>query len=201
MLNLIWLFLILGGIVSASINGRAELVTETLFFGANEGVKVCLELVGLMALWLGILEVARQAGLVRLLARLVRPLAVVLFPEVPPNHPALGAIIMNLSANILGLGNAATPFGLKAMEELQKLNSHPDTASDAMCTFLAANTSCITLIPATIVGVRVIAGSRNPAEIVGATIFATGCSMIIALTADYFWRTFLRPRYWRRDRC
>jgi len=182
----------------AAWNGRISLVTETLFNSASEAVYVCFDLIGLMALWLGILEVAREAGLVRFLAKLMRPLARLLFPEVPPEHPALGAIIMNLSANVLGLGNAATPFGLKAMEELQKLNPRPDTASDAMCTFLTANTSCVTLIPATIIGVRVAAGSRNPVEIVGATIFATGTAMVLALTADYFWRTFFRSRFWGR---
>lgn len=192
MLNVVWLFLILTGIGAAALNGRIDLVTETFFSGANEGVKVCLDLIGLMTLWLGMLEIARQAGLVRVLARLLRPLTVLLFPGVPPNHPALGAIIMNISANILGLGNAATPFGLKAMEDLQKLNPHPDTATDAMCTFLAANTSCITLVPATIVGVRVAAGSANPTEIVGPTLFATGFTMIVTLLADFCWRNFFR---------
>ncbi|MDH7576275.1 MAG: nucleoside recognition domain-containing protein [Bacillota bacterium] len=201
MLNLIWLFLLISGILVAALNGRIELVTETLFSGANEGAKMCLDLIGLMALWLGMLEVAKQAGLIRLLARLLRPLTVLLFPEVPPNHPALGAIIMNISANILGLGNAATPFGLKAMEELQKLNPHPERASDAMCTFLATNTSCLTLIPATIIGVRVAAGSRDPTEIVGPTILATGLSMVVVLTVDFFWRTYFRVRYRRLKKC
>ncbi len=200
MLNLIWLFLILAGIIAAAWNGRIDLVTETFFNAANEGVQVCLDLIGLMTLWLGMLEIARQAGLVRLLSRLLQPLTRILFPEVPPNHPALGAIIMNISANILGLGNAATPFGLKAMEELQKLNPRPDTATDAMCTFLAANTSCITLVPATIVGVRVAAGSANPSEIVGPTIFATGVSMVVVLFIDFCWRNFVRHRYGRKRR-
>ncbi len=200
MLNLIWLFLILTGIGVAAWNGRIDLVTETFFSGANEGVAVCLDLIGLMALWLGMLEIAKQAGLIRILARIIRPLTGILFPGVPPNHPALGAIIMNVSANILGLGNAATPFGLKAMEELQKLNSEPDTATDAMCTFLAANTSCITLVPATIVGVRVAAGSVNPTEIVGPTLFATGFSMLVVLLTDYCWRNFFRVWYRRVKR-
>lgn len=201
MLNLIWLFLILGGIAVATFNGKIDLVTETFFNAANEGVRVCLDLIGLMTLWLGMLEVAKQAGLISLIARLLRPITVFLFPDVPPNHPALGAIIMNISANILGLGNAATPFGLKAMEELQKLNPRPDTATDAMCTFLAVNTSCITLIPATIIGVRVAAGSSEPAEVVGPTIFATGFSMLTVLVLDILWRTILRPRYRRLKKC
>jgi spore maturation protein A len=200
MIDLIWLVLLLGGILVAAVNGRIDLVTATLFSAANEGVKVCLDLIGLMTLWLGMLEVARQAGIVRLLARLVRPLTVYLFPEVPPNHPAMGAIIMNISANILGLGNAATPFGLKAMDELQKLNPQHDTASDAMCTFLACNTSCIMLIPATIIGVRVAAGSAAPTEIVAPTIVATGTSMVVVLLVDLFWRNCLRRYYRSRKR-
>lgn len=201
MLNLIWLFLILGGIVVAAYNGRIDLVTETFFGAANDGVKVCLDLIGLMTLWMGMLEVARQAGLIRLLARLVRPFTIILFPEIPPQHPALGAIIMNISANILGLGNAATPFGLKAMQELQKLNPEPDTASNAMCTFLALNTSCVVLIPATIIGVRVAAGSVNATEIVAPTIFATGFSMFFVMVLDILWRTYLRARHGGRHKC
>ncbi len=201
MLNLIWLFLILGGIAVAAGNGRIDLVTETFFTAANEGVKVCLELIGLMTLWMGMLEVARQAGLIRILARLMQPVTVLLFPDIPPQHPALGAIIMNISANILGLGNAATPFGLKAMQELQKLNPWPDTASNAMCTFLALNTSCVILVPATIIGVRVAAGSANATEIVAATIFATGFSMFVVVLADILWRTCLKARHRNPKQC
>lgn len=195
MLNLIWLILVLGGIAVAAYNGRIELITETFFGAANEGVRICLDLIGLMTLWMGMLEVARQAGLVRLIARLMRPLTVLMFPDIPPQHPALGAIIMNISANILGLGNAATPFGLKAMQELQALNPRPDTATNSMCTFLALNTSCIVLIPATIIGVRVAAGSANPAEIVAPTIFATAFSMIFVMVLDVIWRARLRVRH------
>lgn len=200
-MDFIWLFLLLGGILVAAFTGRIDLVTQTFFSAANEGVKVCLDLIGLMTLWLGMLEVARQAGLIRLLSRLLRPLSRLLFPEVPPDHPAMGAIIMNVSANILGLGNAATPFGLKAMDELQKLNPHKELASDAMCTFLACNTSCLTLIPATIIGVRVAAGSTHPTEIVAPTIVATGTAMVVVLLVDILWRNILRSRYRRLKRC
>lgn len=193
MLDIIWLVLLLGGILTGAVTGKIEVVAETLFTGANEGVRVCLDLIGLMTLWLGMLEIAKEAGLIALIARLVRPITRYLFPTVPPDHPALASIIMNISANILGLGNAATPFGLKAMEELQKINPEPTVASDAMCTFLALNTSCLTLVPATIIGVRVAAGSSNPTEIVAPTILATGFSMIIVVVIDIFWRTQLRP--------
>ena len=117
-----------------------------------------------------------------------------LFPSVPPNHPAMGAIILNLSANMLGLGNAATPFGMKAMQHLQEINPRPNTASEAMCTFLALNTSCITLLPATIIGVRASFNSTNPAEIVGPCILATACAMLVGVTVDYLFRRRNRRR-------
>lgn len=188
MVNLIWLALLASGIVVAGINGNIGVVTTAALSSAQRAVTIALELIGIMALWLGLLKIAEEAGLVRLLARLMRPLTTFLFPSVPKDHPVMGAILMNLSANILGLGNAATPFGLKTMQGLQSLNSKPDEASDAMCTFLALNTSCITLIPATIIGVRAAAGSQNPAEIVGTTIFATGVAMTVAILMDRLFR-------------
>ncbi len=188
MLNYIWLALLLSGIVVAALNGNIEVVTQTALQSANDAVAICINLIGVMCLWLGIMRIGEKAGLIEALSRLVRPVMVRLFPSVPSDHPALGAIIMNLSANILGLGSAATPFGLKAMQELQKLNGGRKEASEAMCTFLALNTSCITLIPATIIAVRVNFNSANPTEIVGTTIFATSCSMIMAVLVDYVFR-------------
>ncbi|NLL18751.1 MAG: spore maturation protein [Clostridia bacterium] len=196
MVNLVWLFLLLSGIVVAGINGNINIVTTAALSSAQRAVTIALELIGIMALWLGLLKIAEEAGMVRLLARIMRPFTSFLFPSVPKDHPVMGAILMNLSANILGLGNAATPFGLKTMQGLQSLNSNPDEASDAMCTFLALNTSCITLIPATIIGVRAAAGSQNPSEIVGATIFATGVAMTVAIVAD----RLLRARFGRDSR-
>lgn len=188
MVNLVWLVLLVSGILVAAVTGHIEVVTSSAMSAAKLGVEVAISLIGVMSLWLGLMRLADEAGLVRGLARLVEPFTRFLFPSVPRDHPALGAIILNISANVLGLGNAATPFGLKAMEELQKLNEGKDEASEAMCTFLALNTSAITLIPATIIGVRLKAGSDNPTEIIGTTIFATGCSMLVALCADYLFR-------------
>ena len=188
MVNIIWLFMLAAGIIVAAVTGRIEIVTASAMKAAQLGVEVAIELIGVMSLWLGLMHLAEEAGLVRLIARLCGPLIRHLFPSLPPNSPALGAIIMNLSANILGLGNAATPFGLKAMQELQKENPHPEVASPAMITFLALNTSCLTLIPATIIGVRLKAGSVNPTEIIGPTIVATGTAMTVAIIADYFFR-------------
>jgi spore maturation protein A len=194
LLNVVWLGMLLIGIAVAAVNGRVEVVSQAALNSSQVAVTICLELVGIMTMWLGLLKIAEKSGLVELLARAVKPITNLLFPSIPSGHPALGAIIMNISANILGLGNAATPFGLKAMEEMQALNRRSETASDAMCTFLAINTSCITLIPATIIGVRVGANSTNPTEIVGPTIFATACAMVVAITADAILRHFYHRR-------
>ncbi|MCL4440856.1 MAG: spore maturation protein, partial [Firmicutes bacterium] len=164
--------------------------------GAQVAVKTSLSLIAIITFWLGIMKLAEAAGLVRALARLVRPVTGFLFPSVPKDHPAMGAIVMNLSANILGLGNAATPMGLIAMQELQKLNKHrPDTASEAMCTFLALNTGCITIIPTTIIGIRLLYGSQDSTEIVGTTIFATLCGMTVAILVDRIMRSLYRSRW------
>jgi spore maturation protein A len=136
-----------------------------------------------MALWLGLMRVAEEAGLVRALARAARPLMRRLFPDVPAEHPAMGAMLMNLSANLLGLGNAATPFGVKAMQELQGLNPHPGTASDAQALFCALNTASVQLVPASVIALRAAAGSRAPGEIIGATLLASLCSAVVAVTA------------------
>ncbi|HZK43948.1 MAG TPA: nucleoside recognition domain-containing protein [Syntrophomonadaceae bacterium] len=197
MLNAVWLLLLASGIIVAAFNGNIDVVTEAALGSAKGAVEVCFDLVGIMALWLGIMKIAEHGGLVKGLARLMRPITIKLFPSVPAEHPAMGAIILNLSANMLGLGNAATPFGMKAMQELQKLNNGSTEASPAMCTFLALNTSCITLIPATIIGVRVSFGSSNPTEIVGPCIFATAIAMIIAVSLDYWFRTRSR---WRKSK-
>ncbi len=190
MLNVIWLVLLASGIIVAGLTGNIEAVTEAALGSARGAVQVCIDLIGIMALWLGIMRIAEKAGIVQGLARLLKPLMTRLFPSVPPAHPAMGAIILNLSANMLGLGNAATPFGMKAMQELQNLNKGQDSPSAAMCTFLALNTSCITLLPATIIGVRLSYHSSHPAEIVGPCIFATAIAMCIGITLDYWFRTF-----------
>ena len=138
-------------------------------------------LIGIMALWLGVMKVADEAGLVKILTHMLTPLSRRLFPDVPPDHPAIGAIIMNISANMLGLNNAATPFGLKAMEELNKLNPKVGTATNAMCTFLVINTSGLVLIPATAIAVRAAAGSSNPGIIIGTSIVGAGCATVVGI--------------------
>jgi spore maturation protein A len=188
MINFIWVMMIISGIILAGIRGQPEIITQSAFEAAQAAVKYSIELIGIMSLWLGLMKVAEEAGLIKALAKLLHPFTKLLFPSLPQNHPALGSILMNFSANLLGLGNAATPFGLKAMQELQEINKNRDEASEAMCTFLAMNTSNITLLPATIIGVRLAAGSTNPTEIIGTTLFATTIGFTVALLTDRIMR-------------
>ncbi|MBA4392360.1 MAG: hypothetical protein C0407_02290 [Desulfobacca sp.] len=159
------------------------ITNEGLIHYATVAVELAIGLIGIMALWLGLMKIAEQAGLIAHLAKALKGVTTRLFPDVPPDHPAMGAMIMNISANMLGLGNAATPFGLKAMEELNKLNKKPGTATDAMCTFLVINTSNVQLIPATVIALRAVAGSANPTEILGPVIVATTLNTVIGLLA------------------
>ena len=152
-----------------------------------------IKLIGILTLWLGIAKIAEKSGLLQNFTKLLQPLVGWLFPSIPKGHPAMGAILMNYSANLFGLGSAATPFGLKAMEELQKLN-RSNRASEAMCTFLVINTSSITLIPSTIIAIRINAGSSNPTEIIGTMLFATIVSTVVAISADYACRVYNRKR-------
>ncbi len=181
MLNGIWLGLLTVAALLAGMTGRLGGMTDGAIQGANTAVTVSLGLIGIMALWLGILRLAEQAGLVTTLARFLQPVLGRLFPEVPPGHPALGSIVLNVTANALGLTNAATPMGLRAMRDLQRLNLQPDTASNAMCTFLAINTGSVQLIPVTAIAVLAANGSKNPTWIVGTTLLATLCSSLTGL--------------------
>jgi spore maturation protein A len=184
MVNWIWLFFLVAGFIVAAIQGNIESVTQAVFDGAKTGVTVSFGLISIMVFWLGIMRIAEDAGLVKKLARLLRPLVRLLFPSVPPDHPAMGYIMSNMSANILGLGNAATPMGIKAMQELQKLNPQKEEATAAMCTLLAINTASITLIPTTIIAYRLSMGSVNAAEIVGTTLIATAIATAAAIILD-----------------
>jgi spore maturation protein A len=184
MLNYIWFALMAIALVVAIFNGTAAEVTSGAVNSAKTAVEIALGLVGIMTLWLGIMRVAEQAGLVSLLSRALRPVSRLLFPEIPPEHPAIGAMIMNVAANMLGLSNAATPLGIKAMEELQELNEgDKETASNSMVTFMTLNTAGIQFIPATIIGVLAAAGSKQPTAIIPTTIIATMCGAVAAVTS------------------
>ncbi|MBD1372949.1 nucleoside recognition protein [Hazenella sp. IB182357] len=188
MINYIWLFMIISGVIAAVLQGRVDLVTVAALNGAKDAVAVCIGLISILVFWLGMMRIAQDAGLLVKLSKLLRPIASFLFPSVPPNHPAMGYILSNMSANLFGLGNAATPMGIKAMEELQKLNHQSDKASPAMCTLLALNTSGLTLVPATMIGIRMEHGSLDPTSIIGPTFLATVCATTVAILLDRFYR-------------
>jgi spore maturation protein A len=175
--------LIVIGVIVAAFTGRMEQLTEAAFDSAKLAVELAIGLIGIMALWLGLMRLAEASGLVKFVARLVRPIMVRLFPEVPADHPAMGSMIANIAANILGLGNSATALGLKAMQDLETLNQKSGTATNSMVTFLAINTTSVTIIPATVIGLRASAGSVEPTSIIGTTIFATVCSTVVGVTA------------------
>ena len=169
-----------------------EALSKAMVDSAAASVELAFGLVGVMTLFLGLMKVAEKGGLLTVIARLIRPLMARLFPEVPPEHPAMGAMILNLSANVLGLGNAATPFGIRAMQELNRLNPTPGTATDAMALFLAINTSSVTILPTGVIALRAAAGSADPAGILPTTLFATACSTATAIIAVKLLRRLTR---------
>src|SRR5436309_4230973 len=180
-LNYIWLALVLLAVAIGGWNDRFKDVTEGALDGAKTAVTIALALIGIMALWLGVMRLAERAGLVQKIARGLRPIMHRLFPDVPPQHPAMGSMVMNMSANMLGLGNAATPLGLRAMRDLETLNPRPGVATNAMCTFLAINTSSVQLIPATAIAILAASGSKRPTAIVGTALLATLCAASVAI--------------------
>jgi len=188
LINIIWFAMLACGIIAAAAQGDIQAVTRATISGAEEAVRIAFSLIGVIAFWSGLIKIAEDAGLMQLLARLIRPVAKAVFPEVPPDHPAMGALILSMSANLIGLGNACTPLGIKAMEELQKLNPHKDTASNSMCTFAAITASSLTLIPTTVIALRAAANSQDPTTVVGTTIAATAASTAAAVLADYLLR-------------
>lgn len=163
------------------LTAMGQRLNVQLIAGAQAAVTLCIELIGIMALWLGMMNIAKDAGMIDAFARLARPFMRWLFPEVPDGHPAQGAMLMNISANMLGMDNAATPMGLKAMEELQSLNPAKDTATNSMVMFLAINNSSVTIIPFTLIGYRVASGSKNPAQPLAGILLVTTFTTIFAV--------------------
>ena len=183
MINFIWCGMIVIGVIVGTLTGNIEAVSTAAIEWAETAVELSLGLIGVMALWLGLMKIAEEAGIVRGMGLLMKPIMVRLFPEVPADHPAMGSIVANMAANFFGLGNAATPLGIKAMQELQDLNENKDEASNAMVMFLAINTSSITLISSSIIAYRSAAGAANPADVIGPTIIATAVSTTVAIIA------------------
>jgi spore maturation protein SpmA len=181
-MNAIFFAIVLLAYIAGAINGTMEQVTTGAVESAASAVELAIGLVGVMALFLGLMQVMQEAGALRVIARIIRPVMVRLFPGVPEDHPAMGAMIMNLAANALGLANAATPFGIKAMQELDKLNGEKGTATNAMALFLAINTSAVTLLPTGVIGLRAAMASEDPAGILPSTLFASSCATIVGVT-------------------
>jgi len=201
-MNLIFFVLIAAAFLSAAWRELTEIGTDSqpmqelsqaAISSAGSAVELAIGLVGVMALFLGLMKIAEAGGLLTVLARLLRPMMTRLFPSVPPEHPAMGAMILNFSANILGLGNAATPFGIRAMQELNKLNPHPGTATNAMALFLAINTSSITLLPTGVIALRASLGAAEPAAILPTTLFATLFATITGITSALVLQRFFPP--------
>lgn len=188
MVNIIWAGLILIAIIYSLLTGKIDTINSGILTHATSGVNLILEMMPLIVLWTGIMKIAEKSGLLQVFARALNPLLRRLFPSLPKDHLALGYIASNIGANMLGLGSAATPFGLKAMDELQKDNPKKDTATEAMITFLVLNTGGVTLIPTTVIALRLMHGSANPTEIIITSILATAVSSASGLILDYFIR-------------
>jgi len=181
-MNYIFYGLIISSIIIGAINGKLPDVVNSILTGAEKSVQIAISLIGIMAFWLGIMKIAEKSGLVEFVAKLIKPVTRRLFNEIPPEDPAIGSIAMNFSANALGLTNAATPIGIKAMQELQVHNTNKKTASNAMCMLLAMNTAGFQLIPATVIAVLVGIGYKNPTEIIAPTLVVTSFTFICAIT-------------------
>lgn len=194
-INYIFVFFILASVLIAAYTGRMNVISDASFRSAKSAVDLSINLIGIMALWLGLVRVLEVGGLLYSLARAMRPIMKRLFPDVPEDHPAMGAMLLNFSANFLGLGNAATPFGIKAMVELKKLAHMPGTASNAMCLFIAINTSSVTLLPLGVIGVRAAAGSAEPAGIFLTTLIATISSTLVAIIMSKFFAALDHKNY------
>ena len=195
MLNYIWFGLMALSLVVAAFNGTAEAVTKAAVDSASTAVTIAIGLVGVMTLWLGMMKIAEASGLVAMLGRVLRPALRWMFPEVPAEHPAAGAIVLAIAANMLGLSNAATPLGIKAMEDLQELNGDKETATNPMVTFMAMTTSGVQLIPSTMIALLAAAGSTNPTAIIAPGLVATFIGTVAAVVAAKLLQPFypLRP--------
>lgn len=183
MVNMIWVIMLVTGIVYAFFNGTIEEVNEAIFESAGEAVTLSIGLISVLVFWLGIMKIAEEAGILKGLAMLFRPIILKIFPDIPKDHPAIGYILSNITANLFGLGNAATPMGIKAMKELKTL-APDEEATRSMITFLAINTAGLTIVPTTIIAIRMQYDSIAPTEIIGTTLVATTVSLCGALIVD-----------------
>lgn len=181
MINFIWFFILAFGIIFGLITGRGDLISKTVMTSAGNTVQLVIGLVGIMSIWCGVMRIAEKSGLTNKLAIVLKPILKFLFKDAAKSEKALGAIIMNLTSNMMGLSNAATPFGVKAMEELDKLNPHKGRASDDMALFLVLNAACIQFVPTTVISLRAASGSQNPGEIIIPAIITTAVAAIMGV--------------------
>lgn len=190
-MNYIWYGLIVISIIFGAINGTLDKVASAIFSGTELAVKIVLTLIGIMTFWLGMMKIAEKSGIVEFLSKLLRPIAKLIFPEIPKNSPIIGDIAMNFSMNALGVANAATPIGIKAMEGLQEINKDKSSASNSMCILLAMNTAGFQLIPATVIAILASQGAQNPTEIIVPTLIVTSTAFVSAIIiAKIFQRIF-----------
>lgn len=193
-MNYIWYFLIVISIVFGAINGTLNEVANAIFTGTQLAVKIILTLLGIMTFWLGIMKIAEKSGIVEFLSKLLNPIAKFIFPEIPKDSPIIGDVAMNFSANALGLANAATPIGIKALEGMQGLNKDKESASDPMCTLLAMNTAGFQLIPATVIAILAASGSTNPTEIIVPTLLVTSTAFVSAIIIAKIFKRIFPPQ-------
>ena len=184
MVNYIWAFFIITGIVYAFFTGKTDVINSEIISSASTSINMILTILPIMCLWLGLMNIAKESGLLKIMSNNISPIVKKLFPEIPKDHEALGLISSNIIMNMLGLGNAATPFGLKAMKSMQELNKNKDVASRSMITFLVINTASVTIIPTTVISFRVINGATNPTDILLSSIITTILSCLIGLILD-----------------
>lgn len=193
-MNYIFYFLIVISIIAGAINGKLPDVVNSILTGAELSVKVAFSLIGIMAFWLGIMKIAEKCGLIEIIAKLIKPITKKLFNEIPEDSPAIGDIAMSISANAFGLSNAATPIGIKAMEELQKHNVDKKSASNAMCMLLAMSTAGFQLVPATVIAILIGIGYKNPTEIIAPTLLVTSIAFVSAIVLAKTFQRFWTPQ-------
>lgn len=199
-MNYIFYFLIVISIVIGALNGKLQDVINSVMSGAELSVKIAFSLIGIMAFWLGIMRIAEKSGLIKFIAKVIKPITKFLFNELPPDSPAIGDVAMNFTANAFGLANAATPFGIRAMEEMQKENKDKSSASNSMCLFLGMNTAGFQLIPATVIAVLVGIGYKNPTEIIAPTFLVTLISFVSAIILAKMGQRFFKPQVVRQNK-
>lgn len=193
-MNYIFYFLIVISLIAGAANGKLPEVVNSILSGAELSVKVAFSLIGIMAFWLGMMKIAEKCGLVEIISKIIKPITKKIFDEIPEDSPAIGNIAMSFTANAFGLTNAATPIGIKAMEELQKNNTDKSSASNAMCMFLAMNTAGFQLIPATVIAILVSIGYKHPTEIIAPTLLVTSIAFISAIIMAKLFQRFWRPQ-------